>query len=58
MSECYAEFIDGTWDTSLCNCEDCVQDDHDEIEHRHEAGDITYAEAIAAHDHIDAGGTL
>lgn len=58
MSECFAEFIDGVWDTSGCGCEDCVEDDHDEIDRRYEAGDITYGQAIAAHEHIDAGGTL
>jgi hypothetical protein len=54
MDECIAEFIDGTWDTSACGCEDCAESDHAEIEHRYECGDIAYGEAIAAHDLVSS----
>lgn len=58
MSECRAELVDGTWDTSLCGCEDCVDVDRDAIEHQYEAGAISLGEALAAHERLDLGGAL
>lgn len=54
--QCMAEFIDGSWDTSMCGCQECVQADHDEIEYQYEQGSISLGEALAAHDRIDMGG--
>jgi hypothetical protein len=53
VSECYAEFIDGTWDTSQCGCEDCTDAECEEIERQYELGEITYGKAIACHERVD-----
>jgi hypothetical protein len=53
--QCHAEFIDGVWDTSMCACPDCVQADHDEIEHEYESGRLTLEETLEAHAQIDLG---
>jgi hypothetical protein len=53
---CHAEFIDGVWDTSMCGCPECIDDEHDEIERQYETGAITLAEALDAHDRIDSWG--
>jgi hypothetical protein len=54
--QCHAEFIDGSWDTSMCGCPNCIDDEHDEIERQHEAGHISHGEALDAHNRIDLGG--
>lgn len=52
--ECVAEFIDGSYDVSMCGCEDCRQAEYEEIEHNVESGSISEQEALARHGMNDA----
>jgi hypothetical protein len=54
--ECVAEFVDGSWTSEDCGCEDCVQEQHDVIERAVEYGDITEDEAHDRHLILDQFG--
>lgn len=52
--ECVAQFVDGSWDCSMCGCEDCRQAEYEAVEHDVESGSITEAEALERHALNDA----
>lgn len=47
--ECYGEFIDGSWETNGCECDDCADYEYDMIEHQVENGYITDEQAREMH---------
>jgi len=47
--ECTAEFIDGSYDSAGCGCEDCCDDLHDDVEREVEYGSISEDEAHDRH---------
>jgi hypothetical protein len=54
VDDCVAEFIDGSYDTSMCGCEDCRQAEYEAVEHDVESGSISEAEALERHALNDA----